>query len=73
MRTLLVGLLAFIALVTLLWAMGGFISTIWNPMVWNGFGRALLVLASLGIALPLAGLAATGYYEEFEKPKRKQP
>lgn len=72
MRTLLVGLLAFIALVTLLWAMGGFISAIWNPMAWNGFGRLILVLTVLGIALPLSSIAAIGFYEEIEKPRSKR-
>lgn len=72
MRTVIVGVLAFIVLVALFWAMDGFISTVWNPMTWNGFGRALLVLASVGIALPLSGLAAAGYYEEVEKPRQKQ-
>lgn len=72
MRTFLVGLLSFIVLVTLLWAMGGFISAIWNPMAWNGFGRLILVLAVLAIALPLSSLAAVGYYEEIEKPRTKR-
>lgn len=72
MRTVIVGVLAFIVLVALFWAMGGFISTVWNPMAWNGFGRTLLVLASVGVALPLSSLAAAGYYEEIEKPRQKQ-
>lgn len=39
MRTVIVGVLAFIVLVTLFWAIGGFISTVWNPMAWKGYAN----------------------------------
>lgn len=71
MKTLLVGAVAFIFMVLLFWLCGGFVSTVWNPMAWEGIGRFMLILCSFGIGGPIAVGAACAYHEEMQDRKRK--
>lgn len=72
MRTLLVALITFILMAVVFWALGGFISTVWNPMAWPGIGRLLLVVCCLGIGGPISIGTGCAYWEEVEVPRRKQ-
>lgn len=70
MRTLIVGFMAFMMMAAILWLCGAFISAIWNPMLWDGFGRFIYVLMVFCIALPTSVGAGVWYEDEQRKGRR---
>lgn len=70
MRTVIVGFMAFVIVAAVLWLCGAFISTIWNPMLWDAFGRSIYVLMVLCIAAPAGVCAGACYEEELRKSHR---
>lgn len=71
MRVAIVGFMAFLFMGFILWLCGAFISAVWNPMLWDGFGRFVYVLMVFCIALPTGVGAGAWYDDEQSKQARR--